>query len=86
MNKTGKFITFEELAPNPGTKRWAVMNKESRIQIGTVSWYGAWRKYCFHPGPMTVFEEVCLRDIAEFCESETGKHRAAKKLARASNG
>ena len=72
------FITFEPLTPNPATKRWAVMPKDGSSQIGAVSWHGPWRKYCFFPVPSTVFEQVCLRDIADFCERETRLHRSAK--------
>ncbi len=79
MNNTGSFITFEPLTPNPSTKRWAVMSKDKGEQIGTVAWYGAWRKYCFMPAANTVFEQVCLRDIANFCENETKLHRLSKQ-------
>jgi hypothetical protein len=75
---SGSYITFEPLAPNPATKRWAVMSKDQGSQIGSVSWYGPWRKYCFMPMASTVFEQVCLREIAEFIERETKSHRASK--------
>jgi len=74
---SGTWIRFDELTPNPATKRWAVTTKDD-IQIGTVKWYGPWRKYCFFPMAETVYEQVCLRDIASFCETETKNHRAAK--------
>ncbi len=69
------WIRFEELPPAPKTKRWAVISKDQEITIGAVTWFGPWRKYCFHPEMGTVFEQVCLREIADFCESETLKHR-----------
>lgn len=74
------WIRFDELTPNPATKRWAVMPKDGSAQIGMVSWYGPWRKYCFFPMASTVFEWVCLREIAEFCESQTVLHRLDKQL------
>ena len=76
-----RWITFEPLTPNLGTKRWAVMTKERPTQIGTVSWWGPWRKYVFHAGPQTLFDQDCLRDIADFVEAETKAHYAAKSLA-----
>lgn len=80
-SETASYITFKvkELTPNPATKRWAVMSKDQGSQIGMVSWYGPWRKYCFFPMASTVYEQVCLRDIANFCESQTKAHREAKK-------
>ena len=72
------WIRFDELTPNPATKRWAVMPQDGSQQIGMVKWYGPWRKYCFFPMPETVYEQVCLRDIARFCETETLKHQKAK--------
>lgn len=79
MNAT--YITFEELTPAPATKRWAVMSKDQRAQIGMVKWYGPWRKYCFFPMGNTVFEWVCLSEIADFCEAQTLVHRQAKTPA-----
>jgi hypothetical protein len=75
---TGTHIRFDELTPNPATKRWAVMPKDGSQQIGTVSWYGPWRKYCFFPMAATVFEQVCLKEIACFIERQTQLHRTAK--------
>lgn len=69
------WIRFDELTPNPATKRWAVMPKDDGAQIGRVQWYGPWRKYCFMPMANTVFEQLCLREIAAFCEEQTKAHR-----------
>jgi len=75
---TGTFIEFVPTAPNPKTKRWAVRSKDQGAQIGTVGWHGPWRKYCFMPLGNTVFEQVCLREVADFCEAETKRHREQK--------
>lgn len=66
---------MDSIRRNPLTKRWAVRPQDGTPDIGIVKWYGPWRKYCFFPTPETVYEWVCLRDIARFCESETIKHR-----------
>ena len=71
----GRFIIFEPRPSAPKTKVWAVCSKDGGI-IGRVSWYGPWRKYCFFPQPDTVYEQICLREIAQFCERETQKHRS----------
>ncbi len=71
----GMFIKFEPRSPKAKTKVWAVMPKDSGYELGFVSWYGPWRKYCFSPMPHTVFEQVCLREIAQFCETATRTHK-----------
>jgi hypothetical protein len=43
--------------------------------LGWVAWFSRWRKYAFYPKPETVYEEDCLRDIAEFCEAKTKEHK-----------
>jgi hypothetical protein len=74
------YITFDPLPPAKLTKRWAVRPKDDGY-LGMVSWYGPWRKYCFFPMGNTVYEQVCLREIADFCESETKLHRELKTAA-----
>ena len=44
--------------------------------LGEIRWYGQWRRYAFFPNAHTLFEEVCLRQIADFCENETRLYRA----------
>jgi hypothetical protein len=88
-----KWIDFCELIPDPNkplakTKRWGVYPKNSGDKLGMVAWFGRWRKYCFHPWTATVYEQDCLRDIAQFCEDQTKQHndtRKAERLARAGN-
>lgn len=53
------------------------------FRLGTIKWFGRWRKYAFYPEAGCLFEETCLRDIAEFCEQETKaqRRRQQKKAA-----
>jgi hypothetical protein len=44
-----------------------------------VRWFSRWRKYAFYPGRETVFEEDCLREIADFCETRTREYKQARK-------
>lgn len=71
--QTNMKVRFEELTPNPGTKRWDVMPVDGSQQIGTVQWYGPWKKYCFRAMASATFEQTCLRAIARFCKTETTK-------------
>jgi len=61
------------------TDIWEVWSLDEASHIGQVRWYSPWRKYCFFPSSQTVWEQDCLRHIAEFIESETTKHRKGKR-------
>lgn len=59
-------------SPSGKTVVWGVWTKtEAMIPLGCVRWHAPWRKYCFYPEPNTLYEQTCLRDIAEFVESMT---------------
>lgn len=68
VNFQGKWIEFVEVTTNKDkkTKQFNVINRESRIFLGTVKWFGNWRQYSFFPQPNMVFERQCLMDIAHF--------------------
>lgn len=83
----GRWIRFEEVEPIPGsfgvgralqrkTRVWLVYAKQGGALLGTVFWFGPWRKYVFEAEPRCVFEQDCLRDIAAAVESRTAEHRA----------
>jgi hypothetical protein len=71
-----KWTTYGEpsLSTTGRTLVWPVRTLEGAL-LGSVKWYGRWRKYAFFPEAGTVFETGCLRDIAGFCEVETMKQR-----------
>ena len=66
-----KWIRFIYLANSKSgkTKVWQV-ETASGEPLGEVKWFARWRKYSFFPLSHTVFEKDCLRDIADFCETE----------------
>lgn len=57
------------------TNSWVVVPKEGAgvpsTPLGEIKFFGRWHKFAFFPAPGSVFEEVCLRDIATFCEERT---------------
>lgn len=59
---------------------------EDNTKLGEIRWFGRWRKYCFYPWTQTIYEETCMRDIAQFIEEETLTQRkiAANKRKAAS--
>lgn len=72
-NRAEKYIEFEE-QPNPGKKSriWLVIARKEEC-VGRIAWRGAWRKYVLEPLPNMVFDQDCMRLIADFCEDRTRK-------------
>lgn len=56
------------------TRIWDVNTREGN-PLGDVRWFAAWRRYVFVPMGGTLYEEDCLRTIAEFCERQTVLNR-----------
>jgi len=89
MNLQGTHILFIESGPTgKKTERWNVFSKYEITEndsfaglLGQVKWFGRWRKYSFFPVMGAIFEEICLRDIAQFCVDATKEHRQRKKAA-----
>ena len=63
-----KWIRFDQRVSGGKTKVFTCFNKENYNELGTVKWYGAFRKYAFFPENNIVFETQCLRDIASFLD------------------
>lgn len=79
----GDHLRFERGPDKSKTKTWRVLNKHDNIHLGWIGWFTKWRKYAFFPEKDTVYEEDCLRDIAEFCAQETVKHKKEKEAPNA---
>ena len=75
----GTFITFIEAGRSVSGKtlRWRICTKDNGAELGQIRWYPQWRKYVFYPYHATLYEWVCLREIAAFCEARTNAHKAA---------
>lgn len=69
------FVKFENagLSDSGKTQKWLATSVHGAL-LGTVSWYAQWRRYAFQPVAGTVFDAVCLREIATFVEGETEAH------------
>jgi hypothetical protein len=79
MDEDGTWIRFLELGQSAKTSVWHIVAKKGGDVLGTISWYGSWRKYVLQARAAAVFEEDCLREIAAFVEKRTAEHRAKKK-------
>jgi hypothetical protein len=63
----GKYLDFIEKASKPKTRVFEVRSKTNAVLLGTVKWYGQWRRYCFFiDSSGLVFDAGCLADIQEF--------------------
>ena len=73
MAKLKKWIDFgePELSSSGKTKIWTVESSHDGFDIGFIQWHGRWRGYAFFPDPDTIYEQQCLRTIADFCEEQT---------------
>jgi hypothetical protein len=85
----GTYIVFRNLGRQytsrgvQKTNKYEVRtNDENSTVLGTISWFSRWRKYAFDPLAKTVYEEVCLREIAQFIEEETRAYRELRKVER----
>ena len=66
---------LEESHQTTKTKSYKVLTKDHAILLGLIRFYPRWRKYAFYPLENTLYEEDCLRDIAQFCEESTALWR-----------
>jgi hypothetical protein len=57
------------------TRRFSVLSRTTRSLLGYIKWYPNWRKYCFFP-LNSLFDDKCLRQVAQFCEEATTTHKA----------
>jgi hypothetical protein len=70
------FIKFTDAGTSPSgkTKRWTVQASPGGADLGGVYWYAPWRKYTFQAS-QAIFDEGCLRQIADFLEAQTTTHK-----------
>lgn len=76
--EVSKWFYFQELAPNHKsrkTKIWSLRTIKGNNPYGRISWSSDCSKYCFYPYMKTVFDEQCLRRIANFCKTQTEIHK-----------
>ena len=79
MGGNSEYIRFDLAGRKKKTKIWLVYTEESDYAIGEIKWYNPWRKYAFFPDPETIYEQDCMRTIADFLEQETDNRKAERK-------
>jgi hypothetical protein len=77
----GTHIVFRMSEWQPSSEKTCVWDVRSKHgdHLGEVKWFGRWRKYTFFPAPGW-FEEVCLREIAQFIVDRTAEHKGRKAI------
>ena len=65
-----KWINFVLLKEGKKTNVWEIVTKNGAETLGLIKWFPSWRKYALFPYKNTVYENDCLKDIAEFIEQQ----------------
>jgi hypothetical protein len=63
------------------TNTYSVHSNYGGDELGSIRWFGRWRKYAFFPCHETVYEEVCMRELSDFIVAETKARRIASRPA-----
>ena len=80
----GEYLYFRNLGRfrEKKTNTYEILAKRNNFCLGTINWYSRWGQYVFEPTPETIYTSKCLRDIAEFCETETKKYKTASRQSK----
>jgi hypothetical protein len=66
--KKTEYLTFKKLkSKNKKTYDVSIETKQG-YYLGTISWYGPFRKYTFKPDSDTVWDASCLNDIITYID------------------
>jgi hypothetical protein len=78
-----KWVEFNIVGASPSGKTLRVMvsAKEGGEELGIIQWRSGWRCYVFEP-TNAVFEQDCLRDIADKLERMTAEHKQTYERRR----
>jgi hypothetical protein len=61
-----EFIQFNRciMEDKRKTEYWEIYSTSNFALLGTISWFGRWRRYAFRPNENTWWDEGCLRLIS----------------------
>lgn len=71
----GKWIYIDFLCKSKSGKTNIYQVISEGIHLGDIKWYAQWRKYAFFPEKNTLYEQDCLRDIANFLERKMKEYK-----------
>ncbi len=76
-----RFFDVEELRQaGRVTYKYYIRNRASGEDLATISWYGAWRQFCFFPEIGTVWSDGCLREVRHCLGLIEAKRKRAKEV------
>jgi hypothetical protein len=86
MKTQYNYIHFNHVGKSKSGKTdiYECYNSENGTYLGKVSYYAGWYKYVFEPNNelKLIFENKCLRDIAEFTEMLSKMQREKSKKVK----
>ncbi len=76
MGRPNQYVKFRyrTVSKSGKTKIWKVVALDN-LNLGDIRWFASWRKYAFFPLGGTVWEQDCLREVADFCERQSRQIR-----------
>jgi len=66
-------LTLSIVETEKKTETWSVHSHG--VYLGLVKWYAQWRKYAFFPDDGTLFDSLCLSELAGFCATKTQQYK-----------
>jgi len=65
----GTYIDFEQRPATPIVpEEWIIRNRKSGDVLGAAAYYARWRRWTVEFQQFTVFDSLCLREIADFLD------------------
>lgn len=69
------FLKFT-LTRNTGkTCVWHVESAANHTFLGVLGWFAPWRRYVFRPAENTIFDALCIRELANFIDDRMNERR-----------
>ena len=77
-----KWLQFTERGLQDEKRSWSVFAGGKLAWLGNIAWFGRWRRYVFFPQQGMLFDAACLRELAEFMESQTQAEASGSPVQR----
>jgi len=80
-NRVEKYIRFEDcgVSETGKTRIWRIFNFHHNQVVGWIKWYGGFRRYCFYTEEAAIYDNDCLRLVADFLEEQMKARKPAKQ-------
>jgi hypothetical protein len=77
------YLEFTEGRPSDSgkTKQWQVDHVDGDNNLGYISWYAPWRRYCFYPNDDRLFDAACLMGIGLFITQRMAEYKKSGAIA-----